>query len=503
MKYKIIALLIITTLVNLPGYSQTEQIGRIEIDLADEWDDFFVVPMKDKGIILGSFGEKDNGITPVKFIWYDTNLQEQNEQIIQIPKSYEYVESYNGNEAAYTLFYDYKKGKYIATKCEYGSTSAEELSGAIADDMYVKNFVVLENTMYVLLYDKKKASISIIDLENGSEKRVELHEDKQRIEAINIQLVQPGDEVHVFYHSCKEECKNLIKRFDKAGNEMQNDLIVKSTGKDYVMNVTAAKVSNDRTFVISAYGKRSDRAASGFMVGLYDNSSKASFSKQYNFLELEHFTDYLPDYMKRRLEKMQNRKEKKGEELELDYLMQLHEVKQLPDNQYLVAGEFYYSTYRTETYTTYTNGVASTQTRSVFDGYQYTHSLLAVFDEAGEKVWSHIFPMYLDQKPFKARKNLRITLKGEQIQCLYANFTSINSITFENGEILKDKGKEKVLPASEGEKIRSAYNTDIVYWYPSHFLTSGYQKIIKDKNDTSKKKKRRVFFMTDVVYEGE
>jgi len=503
MKHKLAALLFFTFLIYISGFSQTDQIGRIEIDLSDEWDDFFVVPMQDKGIILGSFGEKDKGITPVKFIWYDANLQEQNTQTIQIPKTYEYVGSYNGLVASFTLFYDFRKGKYIAAKCEYGSTSVEELEGAIADDMYVKSFVVLDNTMFALLNDKKKASISIIDLENGSEKRVELHEDKQRIEAINIQLVQPGSEVHVFYHSCKDDCQNLIKRFDKTGNEIKSDLQVKSKGKDYVMNVTSAKVSNDRTFVISAYGKRSDRAASGFMVGLYDNTSKASFTQQYNFLELEHFTDYLPDYMKKLIERKQAKKEKKGEELEIDYLMQLHEVRQLPDNQYLVAGEFYYATYRYETRTVYTNGVASTQTQSVFDGYQYTHSLLAVFDDAGQKVWSNIFPMYLDQKPFKARKNLRITTEDNQIQCLYANFTSVNSITFENGEIVKDKGKEKLLPANEGEKIRSAYNTDIVFWYPSHFLVSGYQKIVTEKTDGAKKKKRRVFFLTDVIYEGE
>jgi hypothetical protein len=503
MKHKLAALLFFTFLIYVSGFSQTDQIGRIEIDLSDEWGDFFVIPMQDKGIILGSFGEKDNGITPVKFIWYDSNFEEQNAQTIQIPKSYEYVGSYNGLVASFTLFYDFRKGKYIAAKCEYGSTSVEELEGAIADDMYVKSFVVLDNTMFALLNDKKKASISIIDLNNGSEKRVELHEDKQKIEAINIQLVQPGDEIHVFYHSCEDECKNLIKRFDRAGNEITGDLVVKSTGKDYVMDVNSSKVSNDRTFVISAYGKRSDKTASGFMVGLYDNSSKASFSQNYNFLDLEHFTDYLPEYTKNRIERKQQKKEKKGEELELDYYMHLHEVKQLPDNQYLVAGEFYYASSRNTTYTTYTNGVASTQIKSVFDGYQYTHSLLAVFDDAGQKVWSHIFPMYLDQKPWIARKNLRITVKDKQVQCLYANFTSINSITFEDGVSIVEKGTEEILPKKEGEEIRWAYKTDIMYWYPNHFLLSGYQNILKEKNDESKKKKRRVFFLTDVIYEGE
>lgn len=485
------------------SFSQSDQLDRIEINLEEDWEDFFVVPMQDKGIILGSFGEKKDGNMPVKFIWFDTNLQEQNTQIIQIPKSYEYVGSYNDLIASFTLFYDFREGKYIAAKCASGSTSVEELNGAIADDMYVKNFVVLENTMFVLLNDKRKASVSIIDLENGSEKRVELHDKKHDIEAINIQLVQPGDEIHVFYHSCEEDCSNLIKRFDKVGNELNGDLVVKASGKDYVMDVTSSKVSNDRTFVISAYGKKSDKTASGFMVGLYDNSSKASFSHQFNFLELEHFTDYLPEHLKNRIAKKQERKEKKGEELEIDYLMQLHEVKQLPNNQYLVAGEFYYATYTSTKTTTYNNGIAQTQTNYYFDGYQYTHSLLAVFDEAGQKVWSHIFPMFLDQKPMIARKNLRISVKDKQVKCLYANYTSINSITFEDGVVIDEKGTKEILPQKEGEKIRWAYKTDIIYWYPNHFLLSGYQKILEEKNDESKKRKRKVFFLSDVVYEGK
>jgi hypothetical protein len=483
--------------------AQTEQIGRVEVSLEDEWGDFFVIPMKENGVILGSFGDKEDGMIPVKFSWYGADLNKQTEQIVKVPKSFEHVGTYLGTDAAYVLFYDYKKGHYMNYKLAYGSNEAEILEGAIADDMYVKNFIVLNKTMFVLLHDKKKASISIIDLDEGSERRVELHENKDKIEAINIELVKPGDEVHIFYHSCGDECKNLIKRFDKEGNEIGKDLVVKSKGKDYVMNVTSSKVSDDRTFVIAAYGAHSDNYASGFMVGLYDAGAKATFTQRYNFLDLEHFTDYLPESTKRRIEKKQDKKEKQGKELEIDYLMQLHQVKQLPDNKFLVAGEFYYPTYRTEYYTTYTNGRAVTSTRQVFDGFQYTHSLLAVFDETGQKVWSNIFPMFLDQKPFIARKNLRITVEGEQITCMFANYKSIVSTTFENGEILKERNRETVLTEKLGETIRAASGTDIVFWYPKHYLTSGYQKIKSEEKDKNGKKRRRVFFMTDVVYEVE
>lgn len=43
-----------TTFLN----AQTDQIGRVEVSLEDEWGDFFVIPMKEYGVILGSFGTK-------------------------------------------------------------------------------------------------------------------------------------------------------------------------------------------------------------------------------------------------------------------------------------------------------------------------------------------------------------------------------------------------------------------------------------------------------------
>jgi len=118
----------------------------------------------------------------------------------------------------------------------------------------------------------------------------------------------------------------------------------------------------------------------------------------------------MPESTKKKIAKKQAKKEEKDEEYEIDYLMQLHQVNQLPDNKYLVAGEFYYPTYRTEYYTSCVKGKPSMSTRQVFDGYQYTQSPPAVFDETGQKLRGNMFEMHLDQKPFIARKNLRITM---------------------------------------------------------------------------------------------
>jgi len=60
MKNKLRLLITLLTLsLSIVGIAQTDQVARVELSLDEEWDDFFVVPMKDKGIMLGSFGDRE------------------------------------------------------------------------------------------------------------------------------------------------------------------------------------------------------------------------------------------------------------------------------------------------------------------------------------------------------------------------------------------------------------------------------------------------------------
>jgi hypothetical protein len=470
--------------------------NRVEFDLEEDYDDFFVVPLDKNGVLLASFGPKEDGKIPLKMIWYSTDMQKLNEEIKQVPKKYEFAGRYTGKDASYILFYEYKEGKFICYKMAFDKTESEEITGPMADDMYFKDFVVSENKLISLLYDKKEAIVSTVNLDDGSETHFDLHTDKSKVEARSIELV--GNEAHIFYVAKVEKVyKNLIARVNLEGERIGKDIQIVGKGEDYVLSTTTTILDDNNYYVAAAYGNN-DYTASGFQISLYNNGSKkAAYTNYYNFLDFEHFTDYLSDRTKARIEKKQDKAEKKGKEYELNYLMKMHQIKKLADGSNVLIAEFYYATYRTETRTRMVNGSLQTYTVQVFDGYQYTHALIAAFDAEGKKLWDNIFEMYLSQKPYYARKFIRTSIDGNTINCLFANLNDIKSISFENGTVVKERSSEKIKENTETEKLRAATGTDATYWYDNNFVITGYQKIV-DKEAERGKRKRKVFFMEKV-----
>src|SRR5690606_24529791 len=169
------------------------------------------------------------------------------------------------------------------------------------------------------------------------------------------------------------------------------------------------------------------------------------------------------------------------------------------DDGYLFLGEAYYPTYRTETYTTYVNGQPVQSTRQVFDGYQYTHAVLAKFSKEGDIIWDQIFEMNPSYKPMAVTRFIRIA-KGSQdaLNLVFANRNTIVSKSFSfDGEVIYDKTSEPIETNIEGDQTKRSFSR-INYWYDDYFLAYGSQVI---KNKEEEKKKRTVYFISKIKFE--
>lgn len=174
------------------------------------------------------------------------------------------------------------------------------------------------------------------------------------------------------------------------------------------------------------------------------------------------------------------------------------------ENGYLFLGEAYYPTYRTETYSTTStvNGVTttSTQTRQVFDGYQYTHAMLGLFDEEGNLLWDQIFEMKGSYKPFYVKRFISIAEKDENsLKLVFASGKRIisKSIDYE-GAVINDSESEDIETSYTGDKVKTSFS-NIDYWYDNYFVAYGSQKI-KNKAGEAKRK-RKVYFVSKIKFE--
>ena len=135
-------------------------------------------------------------------------------------------------------------------------------------------------------------------------------------------------------------------------------------------------------------------------------------------------------------------KAKKGEELTHNYLIKCHNIIKKGDN-YILAGEAFYPTYRSEQRSFYLRGQISTSWVQVFDGYQYTHAVIIGFDKEGKLIWDNTFKMFPYSKPLYVKKFISISeANNEEISMLFSSGSTIHMKTIDNfnGKTIKERG---------------------------------------------------------------
>ena len=207
----------------------------------------------------------------------------------------------------------------------------------------------------------------------------------------------------------------------------------------------------------------------------------------------------MPEKKQAKINAKKQKKKAQGKELEINYLMVSHDIM-LINGTYLYVGEAYYPTYRTETYTSYVNGKPVTRTRTVFDGYQYTHATIVGFNQQGEKLWDNTFEMWPSYKPYFRKKFITSSIEDDRkLNLLFSSRPEIKAMTFfSNGEVSKEEVYSFIETGSEKDKVKYSYS-NLEYWYGKYFLAHGRQ-LIKNKEEAIGNKKREVYFINKITY---
>jgi hypothetical protein len=293
-------------------------------------------------------------------------------------------------------------------------------------------------------------------------------------------------------------------RLDETGKKMSQFNLSKVAGDKNITSISGTRTKSGSYVYTGTYSNSSSYSAQGlFFAESVDGSMK--YIHFYNFLDLDDFLSYLPEKKQKKIEKKQKKKESHGKELSYSFNIADHDIIEKEDG-YIFVGESYYPTYRTETYTTYTtdaNGVshAVTRTRQVFDGYQYTHAVVAKFDKEGKMVWDKTFSLWASYKPFYVKRFIQIAENdNKSLNLVYATGGYISSKSFNpnTGVVLKSETTDRIETVFKGDEVKRSF-TNIDYWYGKYFLAHGTQKI-KNKENDKVNRKRKVFFFSKVKY---
>ena len=153
---------------------------------------------------------------------------------------------------------------------------------------------------------------------------------------------------------------------------------------------------------------------------------------------------------------------------------------------YFYLGEAYYPTYRTMQM-----GNMST---TVFDGYAYTHAVLAKFDAESNLLWDNCFEMKPKQKPMYVKRFISTGFKGNNVNLIYADGKRLLSKLFKNsdGTVIQEKKAELMETDNEEEDVKKVRDSGTLHWYDENFILYSTQ-VVKNR-DTGDR--RKVFSIT-------
>lgn len=499
MKFQLIILIIFPFLIT-PSFSQLEQPLRVEIELENDKDDYSVLPAGEYGLVM--YHQTDDRVdqrNKVKWMLtgYNPDFREVWKSAYIINDSYNVREHFYQDGYLYLLFGRTKREDVTMAKVNVITGEIFSTSGLLPRKFEVNAFTVYKNVAYINGIVNKRAGLVYFDLSTKEALPIPV-----KFEGIaefqSLEIDDLNDRVNIVYSVSKRGDRFInIKSF--RGKELLNDLSINPDGNDNLLSGKMTSISGQEKVIIGTYGVKGSSGSNGLYFARLINDTEFVI-KYYNFTDLHKFFDFLPERDKDKIQRKKERKAAKGKELNMDYQLLVHDLIK-KDGQYIMIAEAFYPTYRTEpyTYTTIINGVPVLQTRyiTVFDGWLYTHSVIAGFDQEGNMIWDNSIEMG-DFKSYSLDERVSVNVQEEEIVLAYGTYDEIITKVIRGNEVLDAKEDIMIKTGFEDDVIRRSQLSSVKHWYDKYFLVWGYQKIKNDRDDT--RRKRTVFYFNKIAY---
>ena len=497
---KIKQLILLPFLIMTLGAFAQQDEKRIELDLRDGFEDERTYPLSRNGFLIQSFGtDPHKGQIDCKNDFYATDFTLLKSVSVPVKERTQFVTAYDENGINYTMIRN-RRDYFAIITANAGSLECKKTEGLMPDLGLLSEMVVYEGKAIFKVVDKKVSGILIIDLKTGKLKYTPVKFERFATKDLTILDFQVFDDDLLVFANAQTDKSNedlYIVTYNLSGQ--QKDVFnMTKTVKEKLISASATKIKN-KYIITGTFSKTRSELSQGIFIAELENK-QLNFIRFYNFLELKNFTGYLTQKQQDRIERKKDNKEKQGKEMLLNYRIVTHPVIESADG-YTYLGEAFYPTYNTYT-TSVSNGSGgfTTQTHTVFDGYQYTHATLAKFDPEGNLMWDNTFSMWSLYKPFRIKKLISFSQGQENAELAFSERNTIKYKVFNqlNGEIIKDNSKEIIETYTDGDKVKRSYS-NIDYWYDNNFIAYGIQTI----SNKEVKRKRKVFFVNNIVLKND
>ncbi|MBC7922294.1 MAG: hypothetical protein H7Z75_14525 [Ferruginibacter sp.] len=489
-----------------PAHGQGKQ--RIELETDNRTSQ--IVPLGENGLVL--FSEAGKG--KLRFVKYGSDLEPAWSVESPVNPTLDVVQYTRDSSAVYVLLARSKSADYQVVKL---STNA---GFAVRFDLYsINRFEIAEfkangNDVYLAGRVKNEPVLMHMNLTTKQNRVLPIaYKGTAEIQSVEVDPVTGLVNVAVAARRGKESSM-IIKSFAPEGLAVQNVLLPPAEERS-LLTGRLSSLSDSRQLVIGTYGLRTSQYTQGlFITKLQDNAPE--FTKYYSFTDFKNFFKFMNGRQQERMEKKIQQKKQRGDDLKLQYRLLVHDIIE-KDGQYVMVAEAYYPEYRYRNsynglypgygyggygygryggYSPY--GSSYGGNAPVFDGYVYTHAVVAGFDQQGNLLWDNSFE-FSDIKTYSLREKVKVNVQPGHITLLYSHNGYIKSKVIRGNEVVEGVTNTPIGTEYEGDKVKRSSTDELEYWYGNYFAAWGYQKI-RNTSDQPVKSNRNVFYVNKIAF---
>lgn len=500
-------------------------VKRIELPLISNNSPYQAMPLGEKGVLLISKPEKGR-FNVQKF---DTELNRVWSIDGTIENNLDYIASSYDGQSVFLLFSKYRSSLYQIVKVNVGPGFVETFIINTLDRFEITDFKTLGYSTFMAGMVRNEP-VLLHTLLTTSQTKVlpSAIKGSNAIQTIEVDTV--NHLVNVCFAVKKGRQTKIVARSYEETGELYTQVSV-DPEDDYSLLSGRLQVLNDSVrMVIGTYGYRNMQSSSNAASqGLYITkiiNNDVIFTRYHSFTDFKNFFNFMDDRQQEKMEKRIRKKKESGDDLKLNYRLLVHDI--VPKgNNFLMVAEVFYPEYRYQSpnmmgglgyggmmgypfgmglYNPYLwnpmyggyGGRGFNQ--QVFDGFTYTHAILADVDQNGKLLWDNSIS-FDNVKSMDLREKIKVqTSQNGNTQLVYSHNGAIRSKVIKDSQVIDDNKVISNTTNFEGDKVRKTSTDDIDYWYNKFYLAWGEQRIVNAAGDPQTRGRRNVFYLNKISF---
>ena len=461
--------------------------------------------------------------TDYSFQQYDHTLHLRQETPLMVPDEFSFARMCAEGSTVYVLFSSRNTpGRLLAAAYNgrLGQTRTQQFDTKLSRE--IVELKALDGRLFatVLLNDQLHVTALLLDVATGQMQYL-----SSVYEPLPTQLTFVADAAsrraeYVLSQTNGRKSRLLLKQLTDKGQLVSSEFVQAESERSLITAQVTPPQDTTSRLLMGTYSLRGPEYAQGLFAtdlrpGGLAPAGPRSPLRFYDFLHLKHFFDYLKPRRQTRLrQRVARRLARSLSPMRWHYRLLLHELLPQPDGGYVLVAEVYVPHYRYNSYggyggsyTPYGNqfyspysGAGGYGNTRVFDGYQTTHAVVCGFDRGGNLVWDNTFVVE-NLRRGELEETVRLQTLGDgRFVLAYLDENKLRYKVVNRAD--NSPNDQHVLiqtaaaPATpETERPTQTTQTDLLPWYGTRFVASGYQHVRVEHG-----RDRDVFFLNSVAF---